>query len=139
MSQENKNLMKRWFEEVWNKGRAEAVDEMLKEDAVIHGLADAQGKAVSGIAAFREFHMQFRGAFPNIEVIVEDVIAEGDKVVARCSVRGKHTGESLGTPATQSDIEFTGIAIVRVGEDGKISEAWNNFDFLKMNQQLGIL
>ncbi len=79
------------------------------------------------------------GAFPNIEVIVEDVIAEGDKVVARCSVRGKHTGESLGTPATQSDIEFTGIAIVRVGEDVKISEAWNNFDFLKMNQQLGIL
>ncbi len=138
MSEENKALMLRWFEEVWNQGRAEVIDELLVEDGVIHGLADTAGTPVRGLQEFREFHKQFRGAFPNIIVTVEDMIAEGDKVVARCSVRGQHTGESLGFKATNAPVEFEGVAIVRA-KDGKIVEAWNTFDFLKMNKQLGVL
>ena len=69
---------------------------------------------------------------------MDDVVAEGDRVVARCSVRGKHTGESLGFAATNAPIQFEGIAIVRI-KDGKIVEAWNQFDFLEMNKQLGVL
>jgi steroid delta-isomerase-like uncharacterized protein len=138
MLEENKALMQRWFDEVWNNGRADAIRELATEDLVIHGLSDAKGSTVTGLKAFDAFHSQFRNAFPDIYISVEDLIAEGDKVVARCSVRGKHTGDSLGFAATHSDIAFTGIAIARIS-GGKIVEAWNNFDFLKMNQQLGIL
>ncbi len=135
---ENKQLIKQWFEDVWNQGRAESIDEMLADDCVVHGLTDAQGKAVRGPAEFRGFHTQFREAFPDITVTVEDTIAEGDLVVARCSVRGQHAGHSLGIAATQSPVEFTGIAIVRV-KDGKLVEAWNNFDFMTMYKQVGMI
>jgi steroid delta-isomerase-like uncharacterized protein len=138
MSEENKTLTYRWFEEVWNKGNANAIAEMLTDDVVIHGLTDATGGSITNLDAFRDFHTQFRSAFPNIAVVVQDCIAEGDKVAARCSVQAKHTGDSLGVAATHADVDFSGIAIVKI-HDGKIVEAWNNFDFLKMNKQLGIL
>jgi steroid delta-isomerase-like uncharacterized protein len=137
MSEKNKALMRRWFEEVWNQGRTDVIDELLADDVVIHGLADAAGNPVRGAEAFREFHRQFRGAFPNMNVTVEDVIAEGDRAVARCDVRGHHSGDHLGFKATNAPVEFSGIAIARI-ENGKIAEAWNQFDFMEMNKQLGL-
>jgi steroid delta-isomerase-like uncharacterized protein len=134
---ENKALLKRWFEEVWNRGRAEAIDEMLAADGIAHGLSDDAAKPLKGPAGFKPFHKMFRGAFPDIKVIIEDMIAEGDKVAARCSVRGKHTGDHLGVAASNATVEFTGMTIVRI-KNGKFVEGWNNFDFLKMNQQIGI-
>ena len=138
MSEENKALMRRWFEEVWNKGREEAIDEMFAEDGLAHGLADESGEPLRGASGFKPFFRKFREAFPEIEVVVEDVISEGDKVAARCTVRGHHRGDTLGFAATEQPIEFTGIAITRISE-GKIVEAWNNFDFMTMFQQLGAL
>jgi steroid delta-isomerase-like uncharacterized protein len=134
----NKALVRRWFEEVWNKGRADAIGEMLAEEGVVHGLSDDAAKPLKGPADFLPFHSQFREAFPNIEVVVEDTIAEGDKVAVRCSVRGKHEGNSLGFESTGTTAEFDGIAIVRV-KDGRFVEAWNNFDFMKMYRQLGAI
>jgi steroid delta-isomerase-like uncharacterized protein len=134
----NKALIRRWFEEVWNKGRAEAVTEMLAEDAVVHGLSADEAKPLLGPEGFLPFHTQFREAFPSIEVIVEDTIAEGDMVVARCSVRGKHAGDSLGFKATGTQAEFNGMAIARI-RNGKFVEAWNNFDFMRMYKQLGAI
>ena len=136
MSEENKALFRRWFEEVWNQGRAEAIDEMFAEDGVAHGLADASGAELRGPAHFREFHRSFRTAFPDIRVTVEDVIAEGDKVAGRCSARATHRADSLGFAATDRPVAFEGMSIVRI-HDGQIVEAWNNFDFLSMYQQLG--
>jgi steroid delta-isomerase-like uncharacterized protein len=138
MSEENKALLRRWFDEVWNKGNDGAIDELLAADGIAHGLSDDESNPIKGPSDFRPFHATFRGAFPDIEVIVEDMIAEGDKVVARCSVNGKHTGDHLGVAASHSPVLFTGIAIVRI-ENGKIVEAWNNFDFLKMNRQIGAI
>ena len=138
MSEENKALVRRWFEEVWNRGRAEAIDEMFAEDGVAHGLADATGQPLRGPEGFRPFFHSFRDAFPDIEVVVEDVSAEGDKLAARCSVRGRHQSDSLGFAATGSPVEFTGMTFVRL-RDGQIVEAWNNFDFMAMFQQLGAL
>lgn len=134
----NKALIRRWFEEVWNKGRADAIAEMFAADGIAHGLSDEPAKPMKGPADFTTFHGIFRGAFPDIEVIVEDTIAEGDLVAARCSVRGRHTGDHLGVAASNAPVRFTGIAIVRI-KDGKIVEAWNNFDFLAMNKQIGII
>jgi steroid delta-isomerase-like uncharacterized protein len=138
MSEDNKAFIRRWFDEVWNKGSEEAVDEMMSDECVANGLADESGQAPRGPAGFKPFFRKFRESFPNIEVVVEDVIAEGDKVTARCSVRGHHRGDSLGFAATQQPVEFTGMTIVRI-RDGKIVEAWNNFDFMTMFQQLGAL
>jgi steroid delta-isomerase-like uncharacterized protein len=136
--EQNKALIRRWFEEVWNQGRPDAIGEMLSPDPVVHGLSDDPSQPLKGPGGFLPFHAQFREAFPNIEVVVEDAIAEGDKVAVRCSVRGKHEGDSLGFKATQAGVDFTGIAIVRVKDD-LIVEAWNNFDFMKMYRQLGAL
>jgi predicted ester cyclase len=105
---------------------------------VVHGLSDAKGEAIKGIKDFDQFHAQFVNAFPNIQVTVDDLIAEGDKVAARCTVSAKHTGDALGFAPTHAYVDFTGIAIVRI-KYGKIVEAWNNFDFMKMNRQLGII
>ncbi len=136
--EENKALVRRWFEEVWNKGRADAIPELFAEDGIARGLSDDVNAPLKGPSGFLPFHAQFREAFPNIEVVVEDQIAEGDRVATRCSVRGKHQGDSLGFAATQSPVEFTGVTITRI-KDGKIVEAWNNFDFMKMYKQLGAI
>jgi steroid delta-isomerase-like uncharacterized protein len=138
MSDENKALIRRWFEEVWNKGREEAIDEMFAEDGIAHGLADESGEPLRGATGYKPFFRKFRSAFPDIEVVVEDTVTEGDKVAARCMVRGKHQSDSLGFAATHRPMEITGITIVRV-RDGKIVEAWNNFDFMSMFKQLGAL
>ncbi|HMF58621.1 MAG TPA: ester cyclase [Pyrinomonadaceae bacterium] len=138
MSEENRALLHRWFEEVWNKGRTDAIDEMFAEDGLAHGLSDESGQPLRGPAGFKAFHQKFREAFPDIIVIVEDTIAEGDKIAARCRVRAKHTGESLGYAATHKPIEITGISIIRV-KDGKIVEGWNNFDFFTMYKQMGVI
>src|ERR1700730_5044746 len=135
---ENKALIHRWFDEVWNQGRTDAIDEMFAEDGIAHGLSDDSGNPLRGPAGFKGFHAKFREAFPDIVVTVEDTVSEGDKIAARCSVRGKHSGDSLGFAATNAPVEFTGIAIVRV-KDGKIVEAWNNFDFMTLYKQLGTI
>jgi steroid delta-isomerase-like uncharacterized protein len=138
MSEHNKAFIRRWFEEVWNKGREEAIDEMFAEEGVANGLVDESGQPLRGPAGFKPFFRKFREAFPEIEVVVEDTVAEGDKVAARCTVRGRHRGDALGFAATEQPVEFTGITIVRLSK-GKIVEAWNNFDFMSMFQQLGAL
>ena len=135
---DNASVVRRWFEEVWNRGREEAIDELFDEEGVAHGLADEAGADLRGPTGFRPFFRRFREAFPEIEVVVEDTVSEGDRVAARCSVRGRHRGDSLGFKATDSPVEFDGICIVRI-RDGKIVEAWNNFDFMSMFQQLGAL
>lgn len=138
MSEENKELVRRWFEEVWNQGRAEAIEEMFDENGIAYGLSDDPAHPITGPQNFRPFHTTFREAFPNMIVVIEDLVAEGDRVAARCSVRGKHEGDFRGRAATQSPVEFTGMTIVRI-DKGKIVEAWNNFDFMTMYKQVGHL
>ena len=132
----NKALIRRWFEEVWNQGRPEAVSEMMSEDCINHGLSE-DGQPILGASGFLPIHTQIRGAFPNIHLVVEDAIAEGDRVAVRCSVKGLHTGDHLGFPATNKHTEFNGIAIARV-KDGMFVESWNSFDFMTMYKQLGV-
>ncbi len=135
---DNVSVIRRWFEEVWNRGREEAIDELFDEEGLAHGLADEAGSPLRGPTGFKPFFRRFREAFPEVEVSVEDTVSEGDKVAARCTVRGRHRGDTLGFKATDSPVEFEGICIVRI-RDGKIVEAWNNFDFMSMFQQLGAL
>jgi steroid delta-isomerase-like uncharacterized protein len=129
------SFLHRWFEEVWNKKSAAAVDEMLAEDGVGYGLP---GGEIRGPAAFKEYQRALLTAYPDLRVEVEDAITQDDKIAARCRVTGVHQGEGLGLAATNKPVEFTGVCFVRV-KDGKIVEAWNEFNFMDMYQQLGAL
>jgi len=129
-------VVRRWFDEVWNHGREDVIHELLAEDGVAHGLVGKDGREIVGPSAFLPFFRAFRSAFPDITIDVEDTIVEGNKVTARCLVRGTHLGDGIGISPTGRGVAFSGIAIVRV-DDGKIVEAWNSFDFLNLHEQLG--
>lgn len=134
MSTANKALVRRWFEEVWNKGRVSAIDEMLASDATVHGL----GAELRGPAGFKPFHAAYRSAFPDVTIQIDDIVAEGDIVAVRWSGAATHRGDGLGFPATGKQVRFTGMVFVRI-EGGKLVEGWNNFDQLGMLQQLGVV
>jgi steroid delta-isomerase-like uncharacterized protein len=125
-----------WFSEVWNKANEDAIDELCAENVVGHGLTDSEGNEVASREGFRNFYRSFRQAFPDIHVDVLETATEGDNVVARCQVRATHTGEGFVVAPTGASVDFTGMCWIKV-RDGKISESWNTFDFLKVMQQLG--
>ena len=129
------SFLHRWFDEVWNQKREEAIDEMMAEDVVVHGLGP---EPIVGRENFKPFFRSFSSAFPDIQVTVEDVLTDGDKMSCRCTVRGTHTGEGLGFAPTNQRVEFTGGGMCIV-ENGRFKEIWNEFDFMKMNTQMGIL
>jgi steroid delta-isomerase-like uncharacterized protein len=132
------SLIHRWFDEVWN-GRSEAaIHEMFAEDGIAHGLTDAEGNEVRGPEAFKNLQRAFLSAYPDMRIVVEDTVVEGDKIAARCRVTGSHEGEGIGVAPTNQPVEFTGMTIVRV-KDGKIAEAWNEFNFMEMYRQVGVL
>ena len=134
MSADNKAIVYRWFEEVWNKGRVEVIDEMIAEHSVVHGLAGE----LRGPAGFKPFHATFRAAFPDLSIVVDEVITEGDLAAARFTCTGTHQGDSLGFPATGRKVHFTGMTFVRTA-GGQVVAGWNNFDQLGMLQQLGVV
>ena len=134
MMEDNKRLVQRWFDEVWNRGREDAVDQLMAPDALVHGL----GEAIRGPAAFKRFHAAYREAFPDVRIDVEDLVAEGDKVAFRWSATATHRGGSLGFAATNRNVRFEGMGIIRV-QNGKLVEGWNTFDQLGMLQQLGVV
>lgn len=129
---------KRWFDEVWNKQNADAIDEMLAESCSVNGINDDNGNAVVGPAGYRPFHKKFISAFPDLKVTVEDSVTEGDKVAVRCRVNATHRGDGIGVTPRDTPVEFTFMSFVRI-ENGKIASAWNNVDFMEMYRQLGAL
>ena len=137
MSVANKVLVYRWYEEVWNKKRESAIDEMLSADVILYGLTDSPTEALRGTDGFKKYWRQMIAIFPDVQVAVESTIAEEDKVAARCSLRATHTGEGLGVKPTGKKIHITGVRICTF-RDGKVVEAWNNFDFLLVYRQLGL-
>ncbi|HMF54417.1 MAG TPA: ester cyclase [Edaphobacter sp.] len=130
-------FLEQWFEEVWNKGRIEAIDEMSCPDVITHGLEHADGTRVNGRAAFKVFHKQLRASFSNIHIDVMHTLSQGDITMAHCVVTGVHSGDGLGMPATGRRVSFTGMCLVRL-EGGKAAEAWNNFDLASVYRQLAV-
>lgn len=125
MPNRNSTLTYRWFQEVWNNGRKEAIDELLDVNGVIHGI---EGINVPGPEGFKVFYDSFRQQFPKIHVEVEDAVSEDGYETSRCTVTA--------TNANNQTVNFTGMTFIRV-KNNKIVESWNNFDFLSMYQQLG--
>lgn len=138
MSEQNVAIVHRWFSEVWNNRREDLIPELLSVDSIAHGLKDIYGNTPTGHEGFRNLFYAFSSAFPDMHLQVEDTVSEGDLIVARCIVTGTHRGEGLGVPPTQNKVEFAGLCMMRI-TDGKITEVWNQFDFMNMYQQLGVL
>ena len=132
--QRNGELTRRWFEEVWNQGRAATIDELLAPDVVAWGLG-AGGKPLRGPAEFRQFYQPFRDAFAYLRVVVEDVLADADKTAVRLSFSGRHTGAGLGVPPTGRPFTSTALGIAH-WRNGQIIEMWNEFDAAGMMAQL---
>ena len=135
--EENKALVRREMAELFNHtGNLDAVEEIIAPDYVSYEPTSGQTRGIEGA---RQFAATFRQAFPDLENTIEDMVVEGDKVVVRFKARGTHDGETEAFgPATGRRMEITGITIKRVSE-GKIAEAWTNFDALSMMQQLGMI
>jgi predicted ester cyclase len=133
----NKALIKRWFEEVWNQGRQEVIEQLRAPNAMGTGLGEGNTKA-QGAAEFTVFFLNLRGTFPDLHVSIEDILAEGDKVAVRFSVEGTHGGAALGVTPTGRKVRFSGMTIARIAA-GKIVEGWNNLDQLGLLTQIGAL
>jgi steroid delta-isomerase-like uncharacterized protein len=137
MSNQSRAVVQRWFEELWNQARESTIDELLAETAIVHGVVGPDGQQIRGPTGFKVLYRQFRAAFPDMRIAVEDMLADGDRIAVRCHVTGTHSGVGFTTVPTGNRIDFTGMCIAQIN-DGKIAEAWNNFDFLSMYQQLGM-
>ena len=134
---ENKALIRRWFDEVWNQGREDLIDELRAPDTVATGLAEG-GTPAQGSAPFKAFFSNLRATLPDLHVTLEEMLAEGDKVAVRFSIEGTHYGDAMGVPPTGQRVRFGGISIARIA-GGKIAEAWNNLDQLGLLMQIGAL
>lgn len=135
MSEENKQVARRIFE-AWSSGDIDALDDFVAEDAVDHDPYNPHtGEGREGL---KKLIAMYREAFPDVSFDVEDQIAEGDMVVTRWSATGTHEGELMGFAPTGTKSTITGIGIDRI-EDGKIVEAWTNWDTLAMMRQIGAI
>jgi len=132
-----KQLARRWFDDVWNRRDATAIDRLFATDGVAHGLGP-NGQDLIGPAGFTPFHQAFLGGFADLQITIDDLIEEQDRVAVRWHATGTLTGHGMGVAPTGKPMTITGMSILRV-LNGQISEAWNNFDVLGMHQQLGTL
>jgi steroid delta-isomerase-like uncharacterized protein len=135
MSEENKALARRYLEEVWDKGNVDLIDELFTTDFVRHGPPAVEGE-VRGPEGFKGLVSTYHAGFPDFQVTIDDMIAEGDSVVSRWTVKGTHQGELMGNAPTGNQVTFTGYLFDRIS-GGKIEEEWVDYDTLHVMQQIG--
>jgi predicted ester cyclase len=123
-AEENKAVVRREQQELWNHtGDLDAAEELF---------------AAEQAEAARQEAADFRQGFPNVISTIEDLIAEGDKVVARWRSRATHQGDYMGIAPTGKEVEFTGISIYRI-DGGKIAQSWSIEDQLGLMRQIGVV
>jgi predicted ester cyclase len=132
-AEENEALYRRWFEEVVTERNLALADELLAPGYVLHfpglpGPVDGEGH--------KQLLMMFHRGFPDWQETIDDVVAEGDRVVIRVKGSGTHRGEFQGLAPTGKRVVATGVGIGRI-EDGRIAESWAEYDALGLMQQLG--
>jgi steroid delta-isomerase-like uncharacterized protein len=130
----NKAIVRRYIEQVLNNKRHDLIDEFLDDTIEFHGT----GPSIIGQKAVVEWYAMFAAAFPDWHTTIDDMVAEGDKVVLRITSTGTHLGEMQGIPATGKPITQYAIAIYRL-TNGKIAEARLQTDNLSMMQQMGLM
>jgi predicted ester cyclase len=133
-TEENKNIVRRIFEEGLNQNKPEVFDELISPSYVNYDFP----APARGLEGFKMVIGVFRAAFPDMHVTLEEELAEGDKVITRGYFTGTHEGDFQGIPSTGKQIKVKYIDIWRV-ENGKLVENWVQMDQLGLMQQLGVL
>jgi steroid delta-isomerase-like uncharacterized protein len=134
MSEPNKALVRRLINEVIGRGNFALVDELVAADYIGH----SSFPETNSREGHKQFFASLRRAFPDLQIKIEDQIAEGDKVVTRWTAGGTHKGEFAGIPPTGRRVVMAGIDIDRIA-NGKLVECWTKSDDLGMLQQLGAI
>ena len=132
MSEENKRLISRIYDEAISSGNYDVIDEVISPNYVSHGLP----MSVNGPQEFRQSIEIFRSAFPDLYMLVEEQIADGDQVGNQGYITGTHRGAFLGVPASGQQIKVNVISIWRL-ENSKVVENWVRIDFMGLMQQIG--
>src|SRR5438445_5758533 len=136
MSETNKTVVRRLFEEVWNKGNLPVADELFASTYAHH---DPSTPDVGrGPESEKKRVTLYRNAFPDVRLTIEDIIAEGETVMTRWSCRGTHKGDLSGIAPTGKQFTISGITVGRL-TNGKIAEAFVSWDALGLMQQLGVV
>lgn len=130
--QENKALMRRWYDQVWKQGNMDVFDEFIAPDYVHH---DEPCADLPTAEEYKKWISMVRGLFPDYDLTVEDMIAEGDQVAVRGTMRGNHTRKVMGVAPTGRALTMRWIYIARIA-DGKIVEGWMNGDRMGLRLQL---
>ncbi len=133
--EENKKLVQRAFDEFINKKNLAAAPQYLTPNYVGHFTG---APPVEGVNAFQQYLQMWQTAMPDSKVTIDDIFAEGDRVVVRATFRGTHTGPLMGIQPTGKPVVVTSINVFRV-VDGKTAEQWANNDDLGMLQQIGVV
>ena len=133
-TEDNKTLVRRFYEDAFNQRNLALVDELCSTTHVFHN----PPTTLHGREEFKQLLSVYLTAFPDARFTVEDEIAEGEKVTSRYTFRGTHQGELMGIPPTGKQVTVTGIIINRIA-GGQSVEGWLNFDALGMLQQLGVV
>jgi steroid delta-isomerase-like uncharacterized protein len=134
MLEANKQLVLRFYDELWNRGNLDAADELVGADYVRDDLR--RGDAPPGPAGQKAVAQQFRAAFPDTRLEVEALVAEGDLVVARWTISGTHSGVWGSVSPTGRSVRFAGVNFFRLA-NRKIAEIWNVRDDLGLREQIG--
>jgi steroid delta-isomerase-like uncharacterized protein len=134
MSADNKALVRRYVEEVLNKKNLDLIDQLFARAFIDHDSSMPEAKGPAGV---KRLAAMAHASFPDLHFTIEDMVAEGNRVVYRYSLRGTHQNEFIGMAATGRQINVTGIHIYRVA-DGKLQEEWENWDMLGLMRQLGV-
>ncbi len=132
--EQNKAIVRRFYEELWNRGNGDAAFDLIAEDYVRHDLRP--GNPLPGPAGQKQIALDFRKAFPDLKFVVDLLIAEGDYVAARWTMSGTHQGQWGNVPPTGKHAEFSGVNIFRIA-NGKVIEIWNHRDDRGLIQQVG--
>ena len=132
-SEENKSIIRLYYEGLWNGWDMAVADRIIAADITFRG---SLGVTVQGRDDFKGYVARVRSAFPDFHNTVEDLIAEGERVVARLTYRGTHMGELFGIGPTNKRVTYAGIAIFTIA-DGQIVRGWVLGDTLGLMQQLG--
>ena len=132
--EENKALVRRFYEEVWGKGNVAVIDDIFAPNYIRHDLRP--GLPPSGPEGQKAIARLFRTAFPDLQMTIDLLIAESDLVMGRWTTQGTHTGEWAGVSPTGKHAIFSGVNIFRIA-NGKVVELWNHRDDLGLMEQLG--
>lgn len=132
--EENKAIVRR-YQEIYNSNNLQVLSEVLDENFLAPRMMPGMPPGLEGA---KQIHQATLLGMPDWHTEIEDLIAEGDKVVARITMTGTHTGDFFGIPATGKRVSFTGIYIARIA-NGKIVEHWGEEDSLGLLQQLGAI